>query len=176
MLGRLLPLLSLLGLPGQAVHAQYYAVSSDSAASRVAVPEAVVTSFRRLCPVLPPDSVLRWQALDTNSCYGVTIGKHGECGRAAFDSTGIVTEAFLEVPLNALPKPVQRKVRKQILPWLKKTFPGLPTPLRAHVYSVEAEVAYYVLDFYNTVVPRRSRDWLIQPDGNYYPRGSPVFR
>jgi hypothetical protein len=164
-------------LPFGTVHAQYYAVKSTSATVRVEVPAAVVASFNKVFPVLARDTVVRWEMYDRrNSCYGVTLGKHGDYGKAAFDSVGTVTETLLEVPMSTLPKRVQRKVKKEVLPWLHKNFPHLTPPLQAYAYTLEAELRYYVIDFKNTAVPRRSRDWLLQPDGNYYPRGSPVFR
>ena len=173
-------LLATLVLPFAAAHAQYYAVKSDSGGVRVEVPAAVVASFKKVFPLIPRDTLVQWEVFDEenhpNAFYGVTLGKHGDYGKAAFDSVGYVGSTLLEVPLNGLPKPVQRKMKKQVFPWLKKSFPHMLPNLRAYAYTVEGVVEYYVIDFKNTVVPRRSRDWLIQPDGNSYPRGAPVFR
>jgi hypothetical protein len=163
-------------LPYGSVHAQYYAMKSDSAVVRVEVPAVVISSFQKVFRVIPRDTVVRWEVYDpSNSYYGVTLGRHGDYGKAAFNSVGAVMETLLEVKMRALPKPVQRKVKKTILPRLKKRFPELPLNFHAYAYRVEGELLYYVIDFKNTVEPLKSRDWLIQPDGDYYPRG-PVFR
>ncbi|MDO7875850.1 hypothetical protein Q5H93_13995 [Hymenobacter sp. ASUV-10] len=175
---RLIPLLFLILAcfvePAQAQH--YYAARADSAATVQAVPEPVVTSFRRVFAVLPPDSIVWWEVFGPNSYYGVNIGKYGGGGKAVFDSSGLVTETLLSMQMNMLPKPVQHKVRKTVLPWIKSKSPTAAAQLQAYVYTVEAAVRYYVIDFYDPAAPRRSRDWLIRPDGTYYPRGNPVFR
>ena len=171
------PLFATLLLSFGTGHAQYYAVKRIGAAGRVEVPAAVVASFRKVFPVIAPDTVVRWEVDDLLSTYyGVTLGKHGDYGKAAFESGGTVTETLLEVPMRALPALVQRTMKKQVLPWLQHRFPHLTPRFRAYTYTQEAEVRYYVIDFLHTAVPQRSHEWLIQPDGKYYPRGGPVFR
>lgn len=170
-------------LPLGTVHAQYYATKSIETDSidtdstvRVKVPPAVVASFNKVFPVIVRDTVMRWEVFTLpDSCYGVTLGKHEAYGKALFDSVGTVLETLLEVPMSTLPKPVQDNVKRKILPQLRKSFPHMTPHLRAYAYTTEGELRYYSIDFINTETPRRSRDWLIKPDGTFYPRG-PVFR
>jgi hypothetical protein len=80
------PLFATLLLPFGTGHAQYYAVKRTGAAGRVEVPAAAVASFRKVFPVIAPDTVVRWEVDDLpNAYHGVTLGKHGDYGKASRD-------------------------------------------------------------------------------------------
>ena len=121
----------------ESAHAQYYAVKSDSATVRVEVPAAVVARFRKVFPVIPRDTIVRWEVSGPTKDYsfGAYVGKQG----ASFDAKGEVEETVLEVRMASLPKPVQRKIKKSVL---KGWSAAEPNPLRAYVNTFNNEIWY----------------------------------
>ena len=171
----ILLLLVMLALSCSAGQAQSYALKNDSVLVRIAIPSAVVTSFQRVFPIILTDTLAWWeiQVQATDTLYGVNIGKHGSCGQAAFDAKGVVVESILEIQQSSLPKPVKRKVKKAVIPWLRTSYPEGPYNLRFYAYAIESKLWYYEIKFCNAPNQIRGRHWEITSDGHYY---NPKFR
>lgn len=163
-------LLFILMLTVSAVHAQYYAVNGDSTKTGIEIPATVVTSFRKIFPIIPRDTIVRWIAdgQEGSYSYAVNVGFQG----AVFDALGLVEQTFLEVQMTTLPRPVQRRIQKSILRGWRQVQPGI---IRAYLYETDGDPRYYVIQYCDPLHEKRKCDSLIEPNGNYY-NYNPKFR